>query len=102
MNHSKEVTGRPLLLAVKAAAAHLGVSASMIRTLQERGTLPKIKLTHSVKGQVYTTLAAVEALAMPAPAPVSHAADVTKHDVANGVADQTEPREKLARFTGSK
>lgn len=63
MNSSTEVTGRPLLLTVKAAAAKLGVSASMIRTLMERRTLPKIKLTNSVKGQVYTTTAAIEALA---------------------------------------
>ena len=64
MNSSTEVTGRPLLLTVNAAAGKLGVSASMIRTLMERRTLPKIKLTDFVKGQLlHTTTAAIEALA---------------------------------------
>ena len=57
MNSNTELTGRPLLLTVKAAAAHLGVSASMVRTLLDRGQLTKIKLTESVKGQCYVRLA---------------------------------------------
>lgn len=63
MNSNTELTGRPLLLTVKAAAAHLGVSASMVRTLLDRGQLTKIKLTESVKGQCYVRLAEIEALA---------------------------------------
>src|SRR5262249_38912154 len=87
MNHNTDVTGRPLLLTVKAAAKHLGVSASMIRTLIERGTLPKVKLTPGLKGQVYTPLAAVEALATPDHATHGterHADNAAERDVDGG------------------
>jgi hypothetical protein len=79
MNNSATITGRPLLLTLKAGAAKLGTSVSLLRTLQDRGTIKKIKLTPSSKGQVYVIYDEIEALArdgVTAPAPEQHATDM--------------------------
>ena len=63
MNSSTQITGQPLLLTVKQAAAKLGVAPGTIRSLMEAGRLTKIKLTNTVKGQVYVRAVELEALA---------------------------------------
>ena len=63
MNSSTEITGQPLLLTVKQAAAKLGVAPGTIRTLMDVGKLSKIKLTNTIKGQVYVRAVELEALA---------------------------------------
>ena len=72
MNHQELKHGEPLplLLTVKMAAQLLGVAPGTIRNLMAAGKLTKVKLTDSIKGQVYVNSAEVQALATtPAPAP---------------------------------
>ena len=65
MNHQELKYGEPLplLLTVKMAAQLLGVAPGTIRNLMAAGKLTKVKLTDTVKGQVYANSAEVEALA---------------------------------------
>lgn len=72
INHQELKHGEPLplLLTVKMAAQLLGVAPGTIRNLMAAGKLTKVKLTDSIKGQVYVNSAEVQALATtPAPAP---------------------------------